>query len=50
MEAFEPAHYQRAITMVRAQLDGATFNAAWHVGRQMTIEVATDFALCGIDL
>jgi hypothetical protein len=30
---------------VRAQLDEATFNAAWEEGRAMTLEQAIEYAL-----
>jgi hypothetical protein len=35
----------RAIAEVRAQLDDATFQAAWNEGREMTLEQAVDDAL-----
>jgi non-specific serine/threonine protein kinase len=37
--------YDRIIARVRAQLDEATFNAAWAEGRAMTLEQAIEYAL-----
>jgi tetratricopeptide (TPR) repeat protein len=39
------AEYDRIIASVRAQLDEATFNAAWEEGRKMTLEQAIEYAL-----
>jgi hypothetical protein len=43
--AGEQADYDRAVATVRAQLDAATFEAAWAAGRAMTIETAIGYAL-----
>jgi predicted ATPase/class 3 adenylate cyclase len=40
-------HYDRTIAAIRAQLDEATFAAAWAEGRQMTLEEAIAEALDG---
>jgi hypothetical protein len=37
--------YERAVAIVRAQLDEATFAAAWAAGRTMTLEQAIAYAL-----
>jgi hypothetical protein len=37
--------YDRILAAVRAQLDEATFNAAWAEGRKMTLEQAIEYAL-----
>lgn len=39
------AEYERSVTAVRAQLDEATFTAAWTKGRAMTMEQAVEYAL-----
>jgi hypothetical protein len=39
------AEYDRIIATVCAQLDEATFNAAWAEGRAMTLEQAIEYAL-----
>jgi hypothetical protein len=39
------AHYDRTLTTIRAQLDEATFAAAWAEGRKMTLEQAIAEAL-----
>ena len=43
-------HYGRVSKPVRAQLDDATFNAAWNVGYAMTLEQATQYALAEIKI
>jgi tetratricopeptide (TPR) repeat protein len=45
---FDPAdrmEYDRILADVRAQLDEATFDAAWEEGRKMTLEEAVEYAL-----
>ena len=37
--------YDHILAAVRAQLDEATFNAAWEEGRKMTLEQAIEYAL-----
>jgi predicted neutral ceramidase superfamily lipid hydrolase len=37
--------YDRILAAVRAQLDEATFNAAWAEGRKMTLEQAIEYVL-----
>ena len=37
--------YDQILAAVRAQLDEATFNAAWEEGRKMTLEQAIEYAL-----
>jgi predicted ATPase/DNA-binding SARP family transcriptional activator len=41
--------YERSVAMVRAQLDEATFAAAWAEGQAMTIEQAIGYALNSSD-
>ncbi len=41
----DQVEYQRNLAAVRAQLDEATFNAAWARGQAMTLEQAVEFAL-----
>jgi hypothetical protein len=41
----DQSDYQRIVGIARAQLDEATFAAAWAEGRAMTPEQAIDFAL-----
>jgi hypothetical protein len=36
--------YQRTLAAARAQLDEATFNAAWEAGRTLTLEQAIALA------
>jgi hypothetical protein len=38
-------HYQRGVAAARAQLDAATFAAAWAAGRAMSLEQAIAYAL-----
>jgi predicted ATPase/DNA-binding SARP family transcriptional activator len=40
--------YQHNLSRAHAQLDDATFNAAWEDGRAMTLEQAVEFALAEI--
>jgi len=49
MDAVVRALYDRIIAAVRAQLDEATFNAAWEAGRKMTLEQAIEYALEEVD-
>ncbi len=44
-EPFEQERYQQAIVTTRAQLDEATFNAAWAEGRALSLEQAIALAL-----
>ena len=39
------AEWERDERIARAQLDGATFNAAWAKGQKMTLDKAIDYAL-----
>lgn len=41
----ESLEYERTLAASRAQVDEATFNAAWQAGRKMTIEHAMASAL-----
>jgi predicted ATPase/class 3 adenylate cyclase len=41
------AEYERTVTAVRAQLDAATFAAAWAAGRALSLEQAIAYALEG---
>ena len=43
------ADNERGIATARAQLDEATFNAAWDAGQAMTLEQAIVYALEGSD-
>jgi hypothetical protein len=45
MDLTDRAEYDRIISMVCAQLNEATFNAAWAEGRKMTLEQAIEYAL-----
>jgi predicted ATPase/class 3 adenylate cyclase len=42
---FDHTNYARGVAAARAQLDKATFTAAWEEGRATTIEQAIEFAL-----
>jgi predicted ATPase/DNA-binding SARP family transcriptional activator len=44
------ADYEHIVATVRAQLDEATFAAAWAEGRAMTLEQAIAYALGGLEL
>jgi hypothetical protein len=39
------SHYGRTLVAARAQLDEATFGAAWEAGRALTLEQAIAYAL-----
>ena len=41
----DQAEQERYINILRAQLDEATFNAAWEAGRTLTLDQAIDLAL-----
>jgi tetratricopeptide (TPR) repeat protein len=41
----EKKDYERCLSAARAQLDEATFNAAWEAGRPLTFDQAIDLAL-----
>jgi hypothetical protein len=41
--------YQHYLAMARAQLDQATFNAAWEAGRALTLEQAIALALNALE-
>jgi len=41
--------YERAVTEIRAMIDGATFTATWAEGRAMTLEQAIEYALSSPD-
>jgi hypothetical protein len=41
----DQAEQERHINILRAQLDEATFNAAWEAGYALTLEQAIDLAL-----
>lgn len=43
--AVDRAEGDRQVTAIRAQLDEATFAAAWEEGREMTMEQAIEYAL-----
>jgi predicted ATPase/DNA-binding XRE family transcriptional regulator len=45
MDPIDRADYERSIAAARAQLDAATFDAAWAVGRTMGAEQAIAYAL-----
>jgi tetratricopeptide (TPR) repeat protein len=45
MDPVDRMEYDRNVAAVRAQLDEATFNAAWAEGRKMTLEQAIQYAL-----
>ena len=45
LEYSDQIEYDRNVAIVRAQLDEATFAAAWAAGRAMTLEQAVDEAL-----
>ena len=42
---YDQVEQERYITILRAQLDEATFNAAWEAGRKLTLDQAIDYAL-----
>ena len=44
LEYPDQVEYDRNVAAVRAQLDEATFAAAWAEGRAMTLEQAIDYA------
>jgi hypothetical protein len=48
MDVFEVKDYQHWVAAIRAQLDDATFAAAWAAGRTMTLEEAIAEALAGV--
>jgi predicted ATPase/class 3 adenylate cyclase len=50
MDPIDRADYERAVAAARAQLDAATFDAAWAAGRAMTPEQAIAYALEGSNL
>ena len=50
MDPVDRADYERSIGAARAQLDAATFDAAWESGRAMTAEQAIAYTLEGSDL
>jgi len=41
----DEAEQERYLKILRAQLDEATFNAAWEAGRRLTLEQAIVLAL-----
>jgi hypothetical protein len=43
----EVPDYEQALTAIRAQIDEATFTAAWAQGKVMTLEQAISYALEG---
>ncbi|HEX9922142.1 MAG TPA: hypothetical protein VGD99_05735, partial [Anaerolineae bacterium] len=45
LEYADQVEYDRNVAVVRAQLDEATFAAAWAEGRAMTLEQAVDDAM-----
>jgi predicted ATPase/DNA-binding SARP family transcriptional activator len=45
LSAFDRPEYERKVATVRAQMDEATFTAAWAAGRRMTLEQAIAYAL-----
>ncbi len=45
MDPTDQADYERAVAVARAQLDAATFDAAWATGRAMTVEQAITYAM-----
>jgi len=45
MELLDRVEYDRDVAVVHAQLDEATFNAAWEEGQKMTKDEALDLAL-----
>jgi tetratricopeptide (TPR) repeat protein len=45
LESVDRAEYERYVNIVRAELDNATFEAAWAEGRAMTLEQAVAYTL-----
>ncbi|MBI1800497.1 MAG: hypothetical protein HYR71_02570 [Chloroflexi bacterium] len=45
LDGFERTMHDNTIAALRAQLDEATFNAAWEAGRALTLEQAIEYAL-----
>jgi predicted ATPase/transcriptional regulator with XRE-family HTH domain len=45
LDPIDRAHYESAVTMVRAHLDEAAFAAAWATGQAMSLEQAVAYAL-----